>query len=400
VHHGRSVSLYDADPYRNQPEFTVDAFPDIKACHGLFRSGVMDRKGGGTCCDPDDWLARIRAGADVWALMKALVIHRYGGPDVMKLEDRPAPVVGPKDVLVDVKAASLNPIDYKLREGKVRLVLKMQFPIGLGCDVAGVVAATGAEAQRFAVGDAIYARLEKARMRGVAEQVAADESIVAAKPATASFAEAAAVPLAALTALQALREVAGLVAGQRVLIHAGAGGVGTLAIQIAKILGLHVTTTTSTRNVEFVRSLGADAVIDYTTQRVADQVRDLDAVFDTLGGASEIEALSLVKRGGSVVGIGGLPDAAFAEQFLPAFARPAIWVMTGRRRRAAARAGARFAYWFMRPDAAQLAELAGWIDGGRLRPIIHKTFALAEAAAAFAELERGHARGKIVITVP
>jgi alcohol dehydrogenase len=332
--------------------------------------------------------------------VKALVIHRYGGPDVMSLEERPAPVVGPRDVLIDVKAASLNPIDYKLREGKVKLVLRMAFPIGLGCDVAGVVRANGAEAKRFAVGDEVYVRLEKARMGGLAEQVAADESIVAAKPAKTSFAEAAAVPLAALTALQALREVAGLTAGQRVLIHAGAGGVGTLAIQIAKILGLHVTTTTSTKNIELVTSLGADEVVDYTKERLADRVRDLDAVFDTLGGASELEALRLVKRGGIVVGIGGLPDAAFAKKFLPAFARPAIWLMTGKRRRAAAKAGTRFAYLFMRPDAAELAELAGWIDAGRMRPVLHRTYPLAEAREAFAELERGRARGKIVVTVP
>jgi NADPH:quinone reductase-like Zn-dependent oxidoreductase len=331
--------------------------------------------------------------------VKALVIHRYGGPDVMKLEERPAPVVGPRDVLIDVRAASLNPIDYKLRAGKVKLVLRMALPIGLGCDVAGVIAATGAEATRFAVGDEVYVRLEKARMGGLAEQVAADESIVAHKPAKASFAEAAAVPLAALTALQALREVAGLTAGQRVLIHAGAGGVGTLAIQIAKNLGLHVTTTTSTNNVELVRGLGADEVVDYKTERVADRVRDLDAVFDTLGGASELEALGLVKRGGIVVGIGGLPDAGFAKQYLPTFARPAIWLMTGKRRRAATKRGARFAYLFMRPDAAQLAELAGWIDAGRLRPILHRTYPLAEVGEAFAELERGHARGKIAVTV-
>jgi NADPH:quinone reductase-like Zn-dependent oxidoreductase len=333
--------------------------------------------------------------------MKALVIHRYGGPDVMMLEDRPAPVVGPRDVLIDVKAASLNPIDFKLREGKLKLVLRMAFPIGLGCDVAGVIAGAGAEATRFKLGDEVYVRLEKARMGGLAEQVAADEAIVASKPAKATFTQAASIPLAALTALQALREVAGLATGQRVLIHAGAGGVGTLAIQIAKILGLHVTTTTSTKNVELVRDLGADEVVDYKTEKLADRVKQpLDAVFDTLGGASELEALGLVKRGGVVVGIGGLPDGAFAKAHLPAFARPAIWMMTGTRRRAAARAGARFAYLFMRPDAAQLAELAAWVDAGRLRPVLHRTYALAEAAEAFAELERGHARGKIVVTVP
>jgi NADPH:quinone reductase-like Zn-dependent oxidoreductase len=236
------------------------------------------------------------------------------------------------------------------------------------------------------------------RMGGLAERVAADESVVALKPARASFAEAAAVPLAALTSLQALRESAALQPGQRVLIHAGAGGVGTLAIQIAKILGLWVATTTSTKNIDFVKSLGADDVIDYTKERVSDRVRELDAVFDTLG-ASELESLSVVKRGGVVVGIAGLPDVTFARDSLPWWARAGLWVATTRRRHAVARAGARFVYLFMRPDGAQLAELANWIDAGTLKPIVHRTYPLAQFRDAFAELERGRARGKVVVTV-
>jgi len=222
--------------------------------------------------------------------------------------------------------------------------------------------------------------------------------VVAKKPARASFAEAAAVPLAALTSLQALRDVAALEPGQRVLIHAGAGGVGSLAIQIAKILGLVVITTTSTKNGDFVKSLGADEVIDYTKERVPERVRELDAVFDTLG-TTEIESLGVVKRGGIVVGVGGLPDEAFAREWLPWFTRPAIWAMTMKRRRAAEQAGARFAYLFMRPDGAELAEIAAWIDEGKLKPIVHATYPLAEFREAFAELERGRARGKIVVTI-
>ena len=192
----------------------------------------------------------------------------------------------------------------------------------------------GARVSRFTAGNEVYARLEKMRMGGLAERVAADESVVALKPARASFAEAAAVPLAALTSLQALRESAALQPGQRVLIHAGAGGVGTLAIQIAKILGLWVATTTSTKNIDFVKSLGADEVIDYTKERLPDRVRELDAVFDTLG-ASELESLSVVKRGGVVVGIGGLPDVAFARDCMPWWAPAGLWLATTKRRRAA-----------------------------------------------------------------
>jgi alcohol dehydrogenase len=329
--------------------------------------------------------------------VKAVVAERYGGPDVVAIVERPAPQVGPRDVLIDVKAASLNPLDFKIRAGKVKLVLPLPPPVALGCDVAGVVARVGAEVTRFAAGDEVFARLEKGRMGGLAEQVAADEAVVAKKPAKASFEEAAAVPLAGLTALQALREAAGLTAGQHVLIHAGAGGVGSLAIQIAKRLGLHVTTTTSTKNVAFVEQLGADAVVDYTKHEALPT--GLDAVFDTLGGASERASLAAVKPGGVVVGIGGLPDGAFARTHLPGFVRPAIWIATLPRRRAAKRAGARFVYLFMRADGAELAELASWIDAGALRPVLHRTYPLAEIREAFAELERGRARGKIVVTI-
>lgn len=331
--------------------------------------------------------------------MKAVVATRYGGPDVLELVERTEPVIEGNDVLIEVRAASLNPLDFKIREGKVKVALPLEPPIALGCDVAGVISAAGGSTTRFNIGDEVYARLEKLRMGGLAERVVADESVVAKKPARASFEEAASVPLAALTALQALRESAKLQPGQRVLIHAGAGGVGSLAIQIAKILGLAVITTTSTKNIDFVKSLGADEVIDYTKESVVDRVRDVDAVFDTLG-TTELDSLRVVKRGGTVVGIGGLPDTEFARQWLPWWAPAGLWLATTRRRRAAARAGARFVYLFMRPDGAQLAELASWIDEGKLRPIIHRTYPLAQFREAFAELERGHARGKIVVTIP
>ncbi len=331
--------------------------------------------------------------------MKAVVATRYGGPEVIEVVERPEPEVGPRDVLIAVRAASLNPLDFKIRAGKAKLPLPLKPPVALGCDVAGVVERVGAEVTRFKTGDEVFVRLEKLRMGGLAEQVAADEAVVALKPTTTSFEEAASVPLAALTALQALRESAAATPGQRVLIHAGAGGVGSLAIQIAKILGLHVVTTTSTKNVELVRSFGADEVIDYTHEALDAAPRDLDAVFDTLGPASELASICATKRGGVVVGIAGLPDAAFAKAWLPGWARPAIWLLTARRRRAAARAGVRFSYLFMRPDGAQLAEIAGWIEARRIAPVIHKNYRLTEIHEAFAELERGHARGKIVVTI-
>ena len=330
--------------------------------------------------------------------MKAVVATRYGGPEAAELIELPAPEVGPRDVLITVRAASLNPLDFKIRSGKTKLAMPLRFPIPLGCDVAGVVARVGSEVTRFAPGDEVFARLEKLRMGGLAEQVAADEQVVARKPATLTFEEAASIPLAGLTALQALREAAALTAGQRVLIHAGAGGVGSLAIQIAKLLGLHVLTTTSARNVELVRALGADEVIDYTAKPPSPPPTELDAVFDTLG-STELASIRATRRGGVVVGVSGLPDAAFAKAWMPAWSRPLVWLLTGKRRRAAARAGVRFVYLFMRADGAELAELARWIDDGKLRPVIHRTYPLSEFREAFAELERGRARGKIVVTI-
>ncbi len=335
--------------------------------------------------------------------MRAVVAERYGGPEVLAIVDRPAPEVRATDVRIAVRAAALNPLDFKIRDGKVKLALDVRPPIALGCDVAGVVERVGAEVTRFAAGDEVFARLEKNRMGGLAELVSADERVVARKPAKATFEEAASIPLAGLTALQALREAAGLREGQRVLVHAGAGGVGSLAVQIGKVLGLRVAATTSTRNVELVRGLGADEVIDYTKHEPLPGALDelYDAVFDTLGGASELTSIAAARRGGTVVGIGGLPDGAFAREWLPVWVRPALWLMTRKRRRAAARAGVTFTYLFMRPDGEQLAELAGWIDAGELRPLLHATFGftLDDVRAAFRELEGGRARGKIVVRV-
>lgn len=331
--------------------------------------------------------------------MRALVIHRYGGPDVLVLETLREPIPGPRDLLIEVHAASLNPIDFKIRAGKLHQVERYRFPVQLGCDVAGVVRQVGAEATGFAVGDEVFARLEKHRMGGLAEMVAADCSVVARKPAALSFVEAAAIPLAGLTSLQALTEAAELRPGQRVLIHAGSGGVGTLAIQIARALELEVATTTSTRNLDLVRALGAATAIDYTQQDFTKELRDLDAVFDTLG-ETELADLAVVKPGGVVVGIGGLPDEEFARaRKLSLPVRLGLRVLTSRRRRAYAKAGVRFRYLFMRPDGQQLARLAAWADQGALKPVIHAIFPLSEVKAAFEELERGRARGKIVVQI-
>jgi NADPH:quinone reductase-like Zn-dependent oxidoreductase len=330
--------------------------------------------------------------------VKAAVATRFGGPDALKLEEVGEPLVGSRDVLVDVRAASLNPVDAKIREGGLKLVLRTRPPMILGCDVAGVVRAVGDGVGRFRVGDEVYGRLEKARMGGLAEQVAANEDVLALKPKSIGFDEAAALPLVTLTALQCLRERARLEHGQRVLIHAAAGGLGSVAVQIAKIMGLHVVATASSKNHAHVRELGADELIDYTKEDLSAR-GPVDAVLESIGGASELASLRACKRGGIVVGVAGLPDIAFARSSMPWFAPAGIWWMTRARRAEEKRTGVRYVWIFMRPDAAQLQEIAGWVDEGKLRPVIHRVYPLAEVTEAFAELERGRSRGKIVIHV-
>jgi NADPH:quinone reductase-like Zn-dependent oxidoreductase len=330
--------------------------------------------------------------------MKAALVTRFGGPDALTLTDVPEPTVGPRDVLVDVRAASLNPVDAKIREGGLKLVLGVRPPFVAGCDVAGVVKAVGAEVTRFGVGDAVYGRLEKSRMGALAERVAADESVLAHKPTRLGFEDAAALPLVTLTALQALRDIAELEPGQRVLIHACAGGLGSVAVQIAKWMGLHVIGTASAKNEPLVRELGVDEFIDYTREELSAR-GPVDAVLESIGGASDVASLRVCKRGGIVVGVSGLPDLAFARASMPWFAPLGIWWMTRARRAEERRTAVRYVWMFMRPDGAQLEEIARLVDAGAIRPVLHRTYPLAEVAAAFAELELGRSRGKIVVRV-
>jgi NADPH:quinone reductase-like Zn-dependent oxidoreductase len=213
--------------------------------------------------------------------MRAVRIHRYGGNDEVRLDDLPTPSPGPRDLLVRVRAASVNPVDFKIRDGKVKVLLPYRMPLTLGNDLSGVVEAVGNEVSRFRAGDAVFARLDKQRIGAFADYALVDEAAAAAKPARLGHVEAAAIPLVGLTAWQALRDLGRLERGQKVLIHAGSGGVGTFAIQLAKQLGATVATTASERNAALVRELGADVVIDYKTTRFEDAIADYDLVFDT-----------------------------------------------------------------------------------------------------------------------
>ena len=308
--------------------------------------------------------------------MKAIRIKQYGGPDVLTYEDAPVPSCREDDVLVRVVGASVNPVDWKIREGRLASALKHTLPLIPGWDVSGVVAAVGSRATRFKVGDAVFARPDITRDGTFAEFVAVRETEAAPKPATLSHIEAATLPLAGLTAWESLIVTADLRAGQRVLVHAAAGGVGTLAVQLAKWRGAHVVATASARNHDLVRALGADEVIDYRSTPFWEATRDLDVVFDTVGGDTQIRSWPLLKRGGILVSITTRPSEVRALSL-----------------------GVRAAYVFVQPSAEKLAGLAQLVDGGRLRPVVGAEVTLKDTRRAHEISQSGHTYGKIAVYV-
>ncbi len=332
--------------------------------------------------------------------MKAALIHRYGGNDRVRLEDVPVPSIGPADLLVRVHAASVNPVDFKIRSGKLKLLWKPRMPLVLGCDLAGVVAEVGAQVTRFKPGDAIYARLDKERIGAFAEFAAVREGAAALMPTNASFTEAASLPLVALTAWQALVEIGKLRAGQRVLIHAGSGGVGSVAIQLAHHFGATVLTTVGQRNLELAKRLGADLAIDYRSTRFEEVAQDCDLVLDVAGGDTLVRCFQCVKPGGVVVSIGGTPSAAFARSWgLNPLLVFAIRLMSRKVTAAARRSGARYEYLFMHADGEQLAEITRLVESGAIRPLVEQTFPLDQVREALASCEAGRTTGKVVIQV-
>lgn len=331
--------------------------------------------------------------------MRALLLTRYGGPKVMVPGDVPQPVPGPDEVLIRVRAAGLNPVDFKIREGKLKAVQRYSLPAVMGNELAGVVEACGARVTRFIVGDRVFARTPKDRMGALADYAALPETVVAKMPDALDFETAAGVPLAGLTALQALRDELALKPGSRVFIPGGAGGVGTFAIQIAKWLGAEVTTTASPRGRDLVERMGADVVIDYTTQRFEDHVRDMDGVFDLIGGDTLDKAFGVMKPGATLVSVAALPEPETARKDLGRGhgLQALFWLISLGLRIKARRHGARYRFLFMHPSSAELAELAALVDEGKLTPVIDRVFPFEEVGAAFAYLESGRAKGKVVV---
>ena len=308
--------------------------------------------------------------------MKAVSIYYYGGPGVLAYEDAPRPHPAPGEVLVRVHAAGINPVDWKIREGHLKEMLHHTLPLVLGWDVSGVIAALGAGVTRFKVGDEVFSRPDIERDGAYAEFIVIRETEVALKPKSVDHVHAAALPLAGLTVWQSLFDAAALTAGQRVLIHAAAGGVGSLAVQLAKGRGAHVIGTASAKNHAFVRALGADEVVDYERERFETVVGPVDVVFDTMGGDIQTRSWEVLKRGGILVSIASPPSAE-----------------------AAVAHGGRFAFVFTQPNAAQLAEIATLVDAGKLKASVETVLPLAAAVRGQALSAAGHTRGKIVLQV-
>jgi NADPH:quinone reductase-like Zn-dependent oxidoreductase len=311
--------------------------------------------------------------------MNAAFIDRYGSNDRVSVADIAVPLMGPLDLIVQVHAASVNPLDVKTCAGKLKMLLKYPFPLVLGNDLSGVVLDVGAQVRRFKQGD---------------------EGAAALKPTNVTSEAAASLPLVALTAWQALVEIGKLRAKQRVLIHAGSGGVGSVAIQLARHLGATVFTTVGQRNVELVKRLGADVAIDYRSARFEDVAKDCDVVLDSAGGDTLVRCFECVKPGGVVVSIGSTPSAAFARSWgLNPIIVLVIRVMSRKATGAARRHDARYEYLFSRADGAQLREITRLVESGVIKPLVDKVFPLEQVRDALAYSESGRATGKVVIKV-
>jgi NADPH:quinone reductase-like Zn-dependent oxidoreductase len=329
--------------------------------------------------------------------MRAFVVTRYREP--LREADVPEPVVGAHDVLVRVEAAGLNPLDEKIRAGEFKQVLPYKLPLIPGNDVAGTVIRVGAGVRGFKPGDEVYARPGQDRIGTFAERIAVAEGDLALKPASVSMREAGSLPLVALTAWQALVERGRVRPGQNVLIHAGAGGVGSVAIQLAKHLGASVATTASGSNADFVRELGADTVIDYRTRDFEQRLAGYDLVLDSLGGENLEKSLRVLRPGGKAIGIGGPPDPAFArEAGLNPLLRLVIAGLSSKVRRQAKKLGVTYEFLFVRASGDQLRQITALVDQGVLRPVVGRVFGFDQTPQALQSLSRGGIRGKAVIT--
>lgn len=332
--------------------------------------------------------------------MKALMFKRYGRADQIAFADIPRPTLKPDEMLVQIHAAGLNPIDNMIPKGTFKPFLRFQLPATLGSDLAGVVVEVGSRVTRFKTGDAIFASIFDRGTGALAEFAVVPENVAALKPANLDFVQAASIPMVGLTSWQALKERAHLKPGQKIFIPAGSGGIGTFAIQLAKHLGAKVGTTTSTGNVNLVRSLGADEVVDYKKQEFEEVLRDYDVVLGTVRGDALQKSLRILKPKGVIVSLIGPPDAAFARaRGMNSFMVFVMWLLSWKMIHRAKKQGIKYSFLFARSDGEQLAEIAELLKAGTIRPVIDKTFPFDQAKEALAYLEKGRAKGKVVVQI-
>ena len=332
--------------------------------------------------------------------MKAFIVNRYGKKEKLQLTEIAEPVVKETDILVQIYSASVNLLDSKIRNGEFKLILPYKAPFTLGHDVAGIVTEVGTKVSKFKVGDEIYARPADYRIGTFAELISINEKDVALKPKNLSMAEAASIPLVGLTVWQALVEKANLKKGQKVFIQAGSGGVGTFAIQLAKHLGATVATTTSAANIDLVKSLGADIVIDYKKDDFETILKDYDVVLNSQDVKTLEKSLRILKPGGKVISISGPPDPAFGQEINANwFLKIILKFLSAGIRNKAKRLGVNFSFLFMKAQGEQLSQITKLIESGVIKPVMDKVFPFKEINEAMSYVETGRAKGKVVIKV-
>jgi NADPH:quinone reductase-like Zn-dependent oxidoreductase len=330
--------------------------------------------------------------------MKAFVLDRYGKRRALRMAEVPLPELRDDEVLVQVHAAGVNQLDSKIRTGEFKLILPYRMPLVLGHDIAGEVVKVGGSVRRFQVGDEVYARLDDLRIGAFAEYAAVKEASLALKPAGLTMEEAASVPLVALTAWQALVEKANVGKGQKVFIQAGSGGVGTFAIQLARHLGATVATTTSTANTALVMRLGADVVVDYTSQDFEAVLRDYDMVLNSQDRKTLEKSVRVLRRGGKLISISGPPDPDFGRQIeAPGFVRLVLRLLSSGIRRQAERRGVGYSFLFMKASGSQLREITRLFEAGAVCPVVDRVFPFELTNDALAYVEAGRAKGKVVV---
>jgi NADPH:quinone reductase-like Zn-dependent oxidoreductase len=332
--------------------------------------------------------------------MKAYTINRYSKEDKLQYVVVAEPVVKVHDVLVEIHAASINLLDSKLKSGEFKLLLPYKFPLILGHDVAGIVTKVGSKVSRFKVGDEVFARPADFQIGAFAEYIAINENEVALKPSNITMEQAASVPLVALTVWQAFVEKSTLKKGQRVFIQAGSGGVGTIAIQLAKHLGATVATTTSAQNYELVKNLGADVVIDYKTQDFETMLNEYDLVLNSQDEKTLEKSLRILKKGGKVISISGPPDVAFANEMgLNPLLKTVMFFLSRKVRKQAKKLDVAYSFLFMKANGKQLSEIGSLIEANVIHPVVDRVFPFEQINEAMAYVESGRAKGKVIVQI-